>query len=112
LRKKPIIWANAHIPLNLNLLCGIMEEAITKAHAEGLTQGLAQLSSMTRLYQVMEKKLYERSHSRHDAGSLKIGRQLIRVQTDFIKHYQKERLFLAKLAFQSFEAERIIVPYR
>ncbi len=110
LRKQPIIWANAHIPLNLNLLCGIMEEAIKKAHAEGLNQGLAQLSSMTRLYQVMEKKLYERSHSRHDTGPIKIARQLIRAKIDFIKHYQKERLFLAKLAFQSFAAECIIIP--
>ncbi len=109
LRKQPVIWANAHIPLNLNLLCGIMEETIQKTQVEGLTQGLAQLSSMTRLYQVMEKKLYEWSHSRHDTGSLKVGRQLIRAQTDFIKHYQKERLFLAQLAFQSFETERIII---
>jgi len=110
LRKQPVIWANAHIPLNLNLLCGIMEEAIQKMQVEGLTQGLAGLSSMTRLYQVMEKKLYERSYTREEAALPNAVRQAIRANTDFTRHYQKERFFLATLAFQSFEAERIIIP--
>ncbi len=110
--KQPVIWANAHIPLNLNLLCGIMEETIQKAQIEGLTQGLADLSSMTRLYQVMEKKLYAYSYTRLDTTPLNISKQLIRGQTNFTQHYQKERLFLAKLAFQSFESERIIIPFQ
>ncbi len=109
LRKQPIIWANAHIPLNLNLLCGIMEEAIQKAQADGLNQALAGLSSMTRLYQVMEKKLYERSYTRRDAVLPNVVRLHIRAASDFTQHYEKERLFLAKLAFQSFESERIII---
>jgi HEAT repeat protein len=110
LRKQPIIWANAHIPLNLNLLCGIMGEAIEKTQVEGLSQGLAGLSSMTRLYQVMEKKLYERSYTRREVVLPNALKQQIRVASNFIQHYEKERLFLAKLAFQSFEVECIIIP--
>ncbi len=79
LRKQPVIWANAHIPLNLNLLCGIMEETIKKTNDKSLNEVLTQLSSMTRLYQAMEKKLYERAYTRQDGSSIKASRQLMRL---------------------------------
>ncbi len=109
LRKQSVIWANAHIPLNLNLLCGIMEDAIKNINVESLIQGLAPLSSMTCMYQIMEKKLYERSYTRREVASPNALKQKIRAATDFIQYYEKERFFLAELAFESFKDENIII---
>jgi hypothetical protein len=109
LRKQPIIWANSHIPLNLNLLCGIMEDIIKETNTQGLNQALMQLSSMTRLYQMMEKKLYERFFVKHDIDSPSEERELMVESNDFIEDYEEQRLFLGELAFQSFEIGEIII---
>lgn len=106
LQNQPSIWENAQNPLILNLLCGLVEMTIKQANTPDLSQVLKQLSSITRLYHLMEKKLYERAYAKYDTVPLKIGAQLIRAQTDFIKMYQKERVFLSKLAFDSFKVEQ------
>src|SRR6185437_2602935 len=64
LKQHPILWGISHVPVNLNIICGIVEQAITKDNSE-LNAILIPLASMSGLYQAMELKLLERNYSEH-----------------------------------------------
>jgi hypothetical protein len=81
-----------------------------KAHIEGLTQGLAELSSMTRLYQVMEKNYTSGLMLNTMLAFINTGKQIDKSANQFYQTLSKRAAFSSKTRFQSFEAERIIIP--
>ncbi len=112
LKKHPLIWANVHIPLNLNLLCRIMEDSIQKDQAKDFIQEFSSLSSMTCLYQLMEKNLYKLSYINHNTESLDISKLQIMKQNSFTQLYANEQLVLSAIAFHSFKAGLTIIPWQ
>ncbi len=109
LKDQPTLWGCAHIPVNLNLLCGIADGAAKQSH-HVLERELEQLYSMTSTYEAMECKLYERTYTERPNADHRLPSLLALRKQFLFKHYQLERRFLAKLAFLGMQEQQIILP--
>lgn len=106
LRKNPAIWASAHIPLLLNIMCGELE------HAKNIQDVIKELDTFTGLYKQLELTLLESAFKRTDEvrwavefKGLKFNRQ------NFLEdEYAKQRKVLAHIAFKALDKRQLILP--
>ncbi len=104
LRSQPILWRSVHIPINLNLICGITEESIGLSSSI-LEIELQKIYSMSSLYTRMERQLFKKAYEKGGlyVESEELEEDPILLWEQLEKRYRLERHFLAELAFLTLE---------
>lgn len=111
LKTSPSLWGTSHIPVNLSLICGIVEQANRVSTKGAIESEFARLQTMTGTYEMMEEKLFERCYLEKENTTKPLS-SIKQKRTDFLlhQHYKVERHFLAELAFKGFLQQQIILP--
>jgi HEAT repeat protein len=104
LKSNLTLWDSAHIPVNLNILCGILEKS------NDLSTTLRELHNLSGQYEVMEMALLERAYcnvpgqeQRNTAQLAELARSDVTRKNQLLqKHYESLREYLAQIAFITF----------
>ena len=106
LSQNPALWGNAHIPLVLNMMCGVLEKNTDTEVA------LTMLSTFSGLYQQMELKLLERAYinAYPAVWQQRFKHPRPEQQQIFLeKAYEKHRNVLSHLAFMALESQQLVM---
>jgi len=110
LKSHNLLWGSAHIPVTLNILCGIVDGAKSEF---SLQRTLQDLGVMSGLYQRMELALLERSYysdpKNKDAYS---QLQLLSYEEKaflLYQHYAQERQLLVQIGRDGFSQQQIVL---
>ncbi|MFA6037475.1 MAG: NACHT domain-containing protein [Legionellales bacterium] len=105
LKANPYLWGNAHIPVTLNVLCGVLETH--EGHA-----ALENLHSMSSLYEEMEIALLTRAYRQTqyaeqlDFASPELSAQIV------LTHYKPLRQYLIAIAYKGFCEQQLIISQK
>ena len=106
LHNNSALWGNAHIPVTLNVMCGVLQPS------ENLTIALEELSTFSGLYGQMELKLLERAYRKNKEAEWNDTRKnlLAKKQRQFLeKFYAKHREVLSRLAYNALEFQQLVM---
>lgn len=108
LRKNTVLWTSAHIPVILNILCGVLEKK------ESLKNVFENLNSMSTLYQEMELALFERAYRKTPGKEQNHADQLMGLDDEskkilFEKSYSTLIKCLNRIAFEAFKKEGALI---
>jgi hypothetical protein len=109
LRANPSLWGNAHIPVTLNILCGVLE----KSH--DINTSMAELETMSGLYEQMELALFAHAYCNTPQNApthrnqLKVLDEASRKELLIDDIYREHRGHLASLALVAFMDDKLII---
>jgi hypothetical protein len=108
LKTSPLLWGNAHIPVTLNILCGVLEIEYDPAAT------LTKLNTMSGLYEALEMSLLERAYCNTPGKEKENSEQLKLLDKSgkkalLCEYYKIIRQCLGKIAFESFSKHELIL---